>query len=75
LTGLWLTEDFVENFHDYLNQLSGTIEQVFTLDAQSLRAAPGAREEVIKIFYILRGIMRGLITNKQFNLFFDWFYP
>jgi exportin-7 len=29
----------------------------------------------MKIFYILRGIIRGLITNKQFNLFFDWFYP
>ena len=29
----------------------------------------------MKIFYIIRGIMRGLITNKQFNLFFDWFYP
>lgn len=29
----------------------------------------------MKIFYILRGIIRGLITNKHFNLFFDWFYP
>jgi len=29
----------------------------------------------MKIFYILRGILRGLISNKHFNLFFDWFYP
>lgn len=26
LTGLWLTEDYIGDFHDYLNQLTGTIQ-------------------------------------------------
>jgi hypothetical protein len=40
-----------------------------------MKQTPGAREEVLKILHIIKGIMRGLITNKHFNLFFDWFYP
>ena len=36
---------------------------------------PKAREEVIKMFYILRGVLRGLQNSKTFNLFFDWFNP
>jgi hypothetical protein len=34
-----------------------------------------ARTEVIKIFYILRGILVGLTNNRVFNLFFEWFHP
>lgn len=30
---------------------------------------------MIKILYILRGVLRGLVNNRYFNLFFDWFYP
>ena len=29
----------------------------------------------MRLFYILRGIIRGLSNSKTFNLFFDWFYP
>ena len=29
----------------------------------------------MKLFSILRGIIRGLVTNRTFKLFFDWFYP
>jgi hypothetical protein len=36
---------------------------------------PEARVEVMKLLYILRGIMRALINNRYFNLFFEWFYP
>ena len=45
------------------------------MPAETLRSTPAARTEVIKIFYIIRGVMRGLISNKHFNRFFDWFYP
>lgn len=38
-------------------------------------STPGVKQEIIKIFYILRGILRGLTNAKNFNLFFDWFYP
>jgi len=40
-----------------------------------LKLIPGARSEIIKILYILRGIMRGLVNNRYFNLFFEWFHP
>lgn len=29
----------------------------------------------MKLFYILKGITRGLITSRTFKLFFDWLYP
>ena len=72
---MWLTEDYIGSFHDYLNQLNGTIELVFSLEASQMRSMQGARAEVIKILYILRGVMRGLTNNRFFNLYFDWFYP
>lgn len=36
---------------------------------------PGSREEVMKLFHILRGILRGLVTGRNFKNFFDWLYP
>lgn len=36
---------------------------------------PGGRDEVMKLFYILKGIVRGLVTGRTFKLFFDWLYP
>jgi hypothetical protein len=67
LTGLWLSEDYIANFHMYLEQLTPRFEKVF--------GQPTQKQEVIKVLYILRGIMRGLTGHKFFNLFFDWFYP
>ena len=37
LTGLWLTEDHIVNFHDYLNQLLPTLQQVFSLSTEQLK--------------------------------------
>jgi len=36
---------------------------------------PSAKAELMKLFYILRGIVSGLNSCKHFALFFDWFYP
>ena len=36
---------------------------------------PSGRDEVMKLFHILKGIVRGLVTNKTFKQFFDWMYP
>ena len=36
---------------------------------------PDGKREVIKLFCILRGILRGLITSRTFKLFFEWLYP
>ena len=40
-----------------------------------MKSTPGVREDVMRLFYILRGIMRGCNNSKTFNLFFDWLYP
>lgn len=40
-----------------------------------LKNTPGGKIETIKLFYVLRGILRGMSNSKTFNLFFDWFYP
>ena len=36
---------------------------------------PNVKRELMKLFYILKGIVHGLNTQKNFALFFDWFYP
>lgn len=51
------------------------ISALFNMNTQQLKATPGAREEVMKLFYILRGVARGLHSKENFALFFDWFYP
>lgn len=40
-----------------------------------MQATKGVREDVMKLYYILRGIVHGCQNSKTFNLFFDWFYP
>ena len=40
-----------------------------------MQATDGVRENIMRLFYILRGIVRGCNNSKTFNLFFDWFYP
>lgn len=36
---------------------------------------PNGRVEVMKLFYILKGVTRGIITSRTFKLFFEWLYP
>lgn len=75
LCGMWVTEEFVGKFDSYLDQLAPQIQHLFSMDAQTMVATQGVREDVMRLFYILRGIVRGCNSSKTFNLFFDWFYP
>lgn len=70
-----MSEDYVNDLHSYLEQLSPKIEALFTLDSNVLKNTPGGKLETTKMFYVLRGILRGLSNSKTFNLFFEWFYP
>ena len=40
-----------------------------------MRSDPNAREKVMRLFNILRGLFRGASTYKNFSVLFDWFYP
>ena len=40
-----------------------------------MKTNPNVKHELIKVFYILKGIVHGLNTQRTFALFFDWFYP
>lgn len=50
-----------------------TIEQVYSLEPEKIRQF--ARAEVLKILAIFRGVMEGVTTTTNFNLWFEWFYP
>ena len=75
LTLLWVNEEFVGDFTIYLHQLVPMMNKLFGVDASQLKLMPGGRTEIMKLFHILKGIIRGLVTNRTFKLFFDWFYP
>lgn len=36
LTSLWVTEEFISNFHDYLNQLNPILNDLFAKDTETL---------------------------------------
>ena len=75
MTILWLHEDFVENFETYISQLNGIINDLLSADAGTLASNPEARHQLMKLFFILKGIVNGLSSSRHFALFFDWFYP
>ena len=75
LTSLWVHEDFVENFESYISQMNGIFQGIFSLDDATLKSNPNVKRELMKLFFILKGIVHGLNTQKTFALFFDWFYP
>ena len=77
LTMLWVHEDFVEDFDQYLAKLNGIIEHIISngFGSKSDTVVPQMKHEFMKLFYILRGIVSGMTTNRNFGLFFDWFYP
>lgn len=75
LTSLWVHEDFVEHFETYISQLNRIFQGIFSIDDATLKSSPEVKRELMKLFFILKGIVHGLNTQKTFALFFDWFYP
>lgn len=72
---MWVHEDFIDNFEVYISQLNAIIVEVMQTDEASLKNLPNIRRELMKLFYILKGVVNGLTTSRHFTLFFDWFYP
>ena len=75
LSLLWVSEEFVNDFTSYLDQLLPTLNQLFGIDSAQLQQMPNGKIEVMKLFHILRGVVRGLVNSRTFKSFFDWFYP
>jgi len=75
LSLLWVNEEFIGDFTKYLEQLTPQIHALFGISADQLKQMPTGKHEVMKLFYILKGIGRGLVTGRTFKLFFEWFYP
>ena len=73
LTLLWVSPEFIGDFTKYLDQLIPTMTRLFGQDATQLKAT--GKAELMKFFYILKGLTRGLVTNRTFKYFFDWLYP
>lgn len=45
------------------------------MDENKLKSFPNSKIELIRLFHILKGIVSGLNSNRNFSLFFEWFYP
>ncbi|CDW76789.1 importin-n-terminal domain-containing protein [Stylonychia lemnae] len=75
LSILWLHEDYIDNFETYISQLNTIITEIFSLDPQIMITNQNVRSQLIKLFYILKGIVNALSSSRHFGLFFDWFYP
>ena len=75
LTSLWTMEDYIPRFDDYISKLNPIIEEILSMDDDTLRIQPSVSLQMIKLFHILKGISLGLTSSKNFGVFFDWFYP
>ena len=75
LTNLWVHEDFVEHFDEYISRLNPIIQEVISIDLSQASNLGSIKQQLMKLFYILKGIAHGLTSSKNFSLFFDWFYP
>ena len=75
LTILWAHEEYVENFEVYISQLNNIMDEVIKLDDANLKNIPNIKRELMKLFFILKGIVNGLTTSRHFSLFYDWFFP
>jgi hypothetical protein len=45
------------------------------IDDASLKMFPNIKIELIKLFYILKGVVSGLSNSNTLSIFFDWLYP
>lgn len=62
MTQLWVNDDFVHGFEAYISQLNGLIQNIFQLDDTTMKTLPDVKRELMKLFYILKGIVHGLNT-------------
>ena len=51
------------------------MQKLFSLDVAQLQQTPGARDEVLRLLYTLKGVVRGLHSQKSFDRFFEWLHP
>jgi exportin-7 len=75
LIQLWLNDDYMQTFEQNISQLNPLFEEVMATADLQLRGVQTNRANVIRLFYILRGLFRGAVTHKNFSILFDWFYP
>lgn len=45
------------------------------MDDANIKNIPNIKRELMKLFFILKGIVTGLTTSRHFSLFYDWFFP
>lgn len=72
LTIFWDVNDNIDNFTKYMKPCSDFLENLLSLDSQAFVAS---KNEILRICYILSGVVQGFTTADSFNQFFDWFYP
>lgn len=72
LTLLWVSDEHIGNFYQCLDQFIPKMNHLFA-DLAQLKAS--GKQDVLKFFCILKGVLRGLVCSNSFKIFFDWIYP
>jgi hypothetical protein len=72
ISTLWGVNDGLDDFFLYINPIAFTIKQVLSMDDTSLLSE---QHEFIRLVNSLMGVSKAFTTQKQYNFFFDWFYP
>lgn len=72
LTILWEVNDVIDKFKKYMQPVSEFIENLLMLNASEFVQA---KSDVLRVCYILNGVVQGFTSSESFNSFFDWFYP
>lgn len=66
-----MSEEYIDKFEVLLEPLNDVIQNFLAVQQIPFNQING----VIKLIFTLHGIVSGLTTPRQFNAFFDWFYP
>eukprot|EP00347_Sterkiella_histriomuscorum_P015544 403356631 len=75
ISSVWVNQQYISNFDTYLSQLGQIITQITQLNDPSLLKSPDVRQNIIKLYRILRGTASGLYLVYDYNLFMEWLNP
>lgn len=76
LASFWFNDDNADVFEQNIGLLDPLFQDIKSCsDEIQFKSNPQIRQNVIRVFYILRGLFSGAFTHKNFSLLFDWFYP
>ena len=72
---LWLDDDNAAIFEENISQLDPLFESILGMSEARMCTDLTEQCNVVKCFYILRGLFGGAVSHRSFGILFEWFYP